>query len=85
MSECCDTRKSATHSDKELSAHNSWYQSVVSTTLIRFPLPFIQTLIMSKKMTFAERINAIDVALGNLEGIADTIRNIQNEEIPKLF
>ena len=40
---------------------------------------------MSKKMTSAEHFNAIDIALRNLEGVIDAIRNIQNVEISKLF
>ncbi len=40
---------------------------------------------MSKKMTSAERFEAIDVAIGNLEGLSDTVKNLQNEEIPELF
>ena len=40
---------------------------------------------MSKKMTSVEHFDAIDVALKNFEGVADAVRNIQNEEIPELF
>ena len=36
-------------------------------------------------MTFAECFDAIDVALKNLEGVTNAIRNMQHEEIPKLF
>ena len=40
---------------------------------------------MSKKMTSIECFDAIDVALENLEGVIDAVRNIQNEEILELF
>ena len=40
---------------------------------------------MSKKTMFIEHFNAIDVALKNLEGVVDAVRNIQNEEILELF
>ena len=58
---------------------------MIETTLVGFSLPFIQTPIMSKKMTSIECFEAIDVALKNLEGGADVVRNIQNKEIPELF
>ena len=58
---------------------------MVETTLLGFPLPFTQIPIMFKKMTSTERFDAIDVPLGNLEGVADVVRNIQNEEILELF
>ena len=70
---------------EELLACDNWYQSMVEPTLVGFPLPFIQTLIMSKKITFAKHFDVIDVTLKNLEGVADVVRNIQNEEISKLF
>ena len=50
-----------------------------------FSLLFIQTLIMSKKMTFVEYFNVIDIALENLEGVVDVIRNMHHEEICELF
>ena len=40
---------------------------------------------MSKKMTSAKCFDAIDVALENLEGVTDAVRNIQNKEIPEIF
>ena len=36
-------------------------------------------------MTSIECFDAINVALRNLKGVADAVRNIQNEEILKLF
>ena len=78
-------RVSVAHSDKELPACDNWYQSMVETTLLGFLLPFTQITIMSKKMTSPECFDAINVALRNLKGVADVIRNIQNVEIPKLF
>ena len=58
---------------------------MVESTLVGFPLSFIQTPIMSKKMTSTECFDAIDFSLENLKGVANAVRNIQNEEIPKLF
>ena len=43
--------------------------------LVRFLLPFIQTLIIFKKITSVEHFDVIDVALRNLEGIVDVERN----------
>ena len=40
---------------------------------------------MSRKMMYVECFDAIDVVLGNVEGVADAVRNIQNEEISELF
>ena len=70
---------------EELPIHDNWYQSVVKSMLVGFPLPFIQTPIMSKKMVSVECFDTIDATIENLKGIVDAVRNIKNEEIPKLF
>ena len=58
---------------------------MVEATLLDFLLSFIQTLIMFKKMTSIKCFDAINVALGNLKEVANTVRNMQNEEILELF
>ena len=85
MIKCRDLRLNVARSDRKLPDCDSWYQSMVETMLVRFLLPFVQTPIMFKKMTFAKCFDEIDVALKNLEGVVDAIRNIQNEEILELF
>ena len=57
---------------------------MVKTMLLVILLPFIQTLIMFKKMTSIECCDVIDVALNNLEGVVDVVSNMQHEEILEL-
>ena len=40
---------------------------------------------MLKKMTSAKCFDAIDDTIENLKGVVDAVRNIQREEILKLF
>ena len=54
---------------------------MIEAMLLDFSLSFIQTPIMFKKITSFEHFDVIDVAHGNLEEVANTVRNMQNEEI----
>ena len=49
-----------------------------STTSFHMPM-------MLKKMTSTKYLDAIKVVIGNLNGVVDTVRNLQCEKILKLF